>query len=117
MRRVYNAAHGDYVLCCKYSDRDPGDQWQVGFLDYCVNFHNNGKERDNVFVMENKQRSYFKCCFLITPDEGDTIILNENPSVVDCDGISPLLVSGCSGGIMSEYNKIAFETDEMHGVQ
>jgi hypothetical protein len=82
MRRVYSAAHGDYVLCCKYSDRDPHDQWQIGFLDYCVNYHNTGKEKDNVFVMQNPQRSYFKCCFLLTPEEGEKILSFEDPSVL-----------------------------------
>lgn len=106
MRRVFSAAHGDYVLCCKFSDRDAGDQWQVGYLDYCTNFHNTGRVRDNVFVMQNPQRSYFKICYLITPDEGHQIVESGDPASVKCDAKTPKVNVGSGGSRRSEYRRV-----------
>ena len=86
MRRVYNAKHGDYVLCCKYSDRDPNDHWQVGFLDRVENYDDVVDEKRNVFIMQNKSRSYFKVCYFITPGEGKAIVEAENPQVAKVNG-------------------------------
>lgn len=76
MRQTTNPNHGDYVLCCKYSDRRPEDQWQVGFLDCVFNVH--GRK---LFVMQSPERYYFKVCYWITSGEGDRIIKSGNPKV------------------------------------
>jgi hypothetical protein len=65
---------GDYVLCTKYPDRDPRDQWQVGFIDTVEQVDN-----QLLFRLKDPQRSYFKCCWLITPDEGKRIVESKNP--------------------------------------
>lgn len=81
IRELNEVTKGDYVLCTKYSDRDPCDQWQVGFLDYAEICH--GKI---LFHLENPQRSYYKCCWLITPSEGDKIVQLETPKAARSNG-------------------------------
>lgn len=78
MRRVKHVMPGDYVLCCKYTDRDKHDHWQVGFIDRMTNF---GYHK-NVFILRGKTMAYFKCCFLITPFEGEKIIKTGDPRSV-----------------------------------
>ena len=79
MKRVLsidNINAGDYVLCTKYSDRDPRDQWQVGFLDSVEQVG-----ETLLFKMKDPQRSYFKCCWLITSTEGKEIVKLKNPKL------------------------------------
>lgn len=70
MRRTYEGKSGDYVLCCKYADRDPQDGWQVGFLD---------RVEDGLFYLRKPLRRYFKVCYFITPNEGRRIVETSNP--------------------------------------
>lgn len=80
MKRVFSIDEvkaGDYVLCTKYSDRDPQDQWQVGFIE---SVEQDGKQL--LFMLKDPQRSYFKCCWLIAPNEGREIIESKNPRLV-----------------------------------
>ena len=72
MKRVTDPSQvkpGDYVLCTRWSDRDPDDPWQVGFLDRVDVIGG-----DLLFRLRNPMRSYYKCCWHITKEQGDRII-------------------------------------------
>ena len=77
VKRVEDVKHGDYVLCTKYPDRGLYDQWQVGFLDRAEMHHGS-----ILFFMQEPQRSYFKCCWKLTGEEGDLICRANNPHAV-----------------------------------
>lgn len=77
-RRVKFPTVGDYVLVSKYSDRSPFDTWCVGILSK-VEMFKNGNVLYSVF---DGDRSYFKCCWLITKKEGDEIIKSGHPAGV-----------------------------------
>lgn len=99
MRQLRKPKSGDYVLCCKYKDHRREDQWQVGFIDRVETV-----DGVPLFVMREKQRSYFKVCFAITPEEGGLIIDENNPGAARLNG-HPKLVYNVNRWVPTVYSK------------
>lgn len=61
---------GDYVLATKYSDRDPGDPWRVGFVVRIIN-----DKRGETYIIGDQDGTWsdfreYKHAKKITWDEG-----------------------------------------------
>ncbi len=104
VKKKSQVKEGDYCLFTKYSDRDPEDQWQVGFFSHFLDNPNDSL----LFVPKDKQRSYFKCCWKISIQEGIRIVESSSPLPAPERGMY-----GPKGAVMGvEHNVLSQIKDE-----